>query len=264
MSVTLAVMCPALTITDQNKGLRVVYAGVGYTCQLTAGTYYLGGVGSSLLAAIITAITAGVTGAPVFTSSISRNITTGSSGCSVTLTSPSSTWYFDVTNSAHTFDTTILGMSDTVNASAAVAQTSTQTVGGNWVSGETRTSDDAALVGGASRIIKLQDGSSVTHRVGSVTSAMDIEINLLERQRIWTDTVRATYHPAIKRIFYGDAFEYHETSISSGSTLTALSSSTIVGSTWKLSDIGGMRFPRQTGGTSLFSAVFAISSESAQ
>lgn len=261
VSLTFSVFAPSIVIHAQNKGLRVVYGGTPTTINLDEGTYYLGGSGSSLLGAIDTKLEAIAAG---WTNSVSRDITSGSSGMTVTITSPASNWYIDVTHAATTFDMTTIGMSQTVNASAALSQTSTATVGGNWVAGEARSSDDGGFTGNAI-VIKLADGSSATYSTGAITQNLNIDVKLLERYRIWTDTARATIHPALKRLISGDQFEYHETTISSGSTLTALSSSTLVGTTWKLADpSNGLQFDRVDISTQLWSTSFDIVSEGAQ
>ena len=60
------------------------------------------------------------------------------------------------------------------------------------------------------------------------------------------------------------AFEYHEASISSGSTLAALSTSTLVGVSYRLKDADQMQHPREQSGCNLWSVSLDIEAENAQ
>jgi hypothetical protein len=254
------VLCPSIKITSANNSLRINRGGTVETCAVAVGTYSAGESGT-LQAALATAIDLHslLSGTTV---TVSRNVDRSSAvgGCTVAIVS-SASWFFDVASSLHTFDMSLIGMSQTVNASTAATQNSTTFVGCCWVSSECARSDDGQPV--SRKIInELAGGSSSLYSTGATQHDIELQISLLEATRIWTNANRSTYHPAFKRVIDGSALEYHEATLSSGTTLAALSSSTRVGGTYRARDVD--RPSRDGDGVQMWSTGFYLKSEDAQ
>lgn len=239
MSTLFPCFLPAIVIDSTNNKLSVtVTGGTGAgtsTLTIASGTYYLRGDGASgdFLAALDTALEShSTTGA--FACTVSRNIASASSGCSVTLTlsgGPTS-WTIN-TSSNTTFDLSWIGMSS--GMTAALSLSSTSTVKGCWTSSEPMSLDDpgwSSMV----RQSQLSGGSVSTHIYGATTKERTYDCDYLYRERVFETTSLDTPHKALGHLMLGGKFERHDTTVSSGTTLSALSSSTRIGTLWHFAE----------------------------
>lgn len=230
---------PQVVVDSTNNALSVTVTGGGSpgtsTVYINPGTYYLRGdgtVGVDLLNAIDTALESHST-TGTFTCSVSRNIDEASSGCMVTLALSGGPTSWTINTSGTTFDLAWLGMS--TGMAAALSHTSTRTVRGCWTFSEPLSSDDPGWEGRTTQN-ELSGGTVSPHNFGYTAKRRSCAVDFLWRTRVAETASLDTPHAALAHLLYGGAFERHDTLISSGTTLAALSSSTRVGTLWHLSE----------------------------
>jgi len=229
---------PQIVVDSTDNALSVtVTGGTGAgtsTVSIAAGIYYLRGDGAAgdLLAAIDTALESHST-TGTFTCSVSRNIDEASSGCTVTLALSGGPTSWAINTSGTTFDLSWLGMA--TGMAAALSHSSTQTVRGCWASSEVMSVDDPGWEG-RTTVNELDGGSVSPHSFGATSKRRACTIDFLWRRRVAETASLDTPHAALAHLLYGGAFERHDTLLSSGTTLSALSSSTKIGGLWHFSE----------------------------
>lgn len=228
------VLAGAIVLTSANNAIRVKEGATTATTTIAAGTYYLRGDGAAgdLLPALVTALQSATASANTYTATVSRNIDAASAHTVVTITRASGADNFQIlwADALTTFDETLLGFTANT-ADNSSPKVSTQACAASWVS--TDILRDLEPFG--ERIIsvprKASGGVVGVSRSAHMTSwamgfAFVAEARMLKRRALAVDA--DTLEGFMERFGAGAAFEAHETALSSGTTLAALSSSTLV------------------------------------
>jgi len=225
---TYPVLAGAIVITTANQGIRFKEGATTATATIAAGTYYLRGDGTSgdLLPALVTALQ----GANTYTATVSRNIDDASAHTVVTITRATGADNFQIlwADALTTFDETLLGFTaDTADNSSP--KVSTQACAASWVSTDILREREPFGERTVSVPRKANGGVVGVSRSAHMTSwalgfAFVNEKRMLKRTRLAVDA--DTLEGFMERFGAGAAFEAHETALSSGTTLAALSTST--------------------------------------
>lgn len=250
---TYPVLCGAIVITTANRGVRVKEGATTATTNLATGTYYLRGDGAAgdFCAALKTALEAATASVNTYTVTVSRNIDVASAHTTITITRASGADTFQIlwADALTTFDETLLGFTaNTVDDGNP--KTSTQACAACWVStdilrelepfGERIASVPRRANGG---VVGVSRSSHMTS--WAIGFAFVAEARMLKRRALAVDG--DTLEGFVERFGAGAAFEAHETALSSGTTLAALSSSTLVAVMhWSEETVTGFR-PRRIG-----------------
>jgi hypothetical protein len=228
------VLLGAIVITTANQGIRFKEGANTNTALITPDTYYLRGDGtaSCILTALKTALEAANASVNTYTITVARSIDVATAHTLVTITRATGPDNFQIlwASSLTTFDETLLGVTANT-ADNASAKTSTQACAAAWVGNDILRElepfgDRVAEIArrGNGGVI----GVSMTAHMTSwaVGFAFIDEGRMLLRRALAVDG--DTLEGFIERFGAGAAFELHEVPISSGTTLSAASSSTRV------------------------------------
>jgi hypothetical protein len=250
---TYPVLCGAIVITTANQGIRFKEGVNTNTATIATGTYYLRGDGAAgdLLPAIVTALQAANASANTYTATVSRNIDAASAHTTVTITRATGADNFQIlwADALTTFDETLLGFTaNTVDDGNP--KTSTQACAACWVSTDILRELEPFGERIASVPRRANGGVVGVSRSAHMTSwaigfAFVAEARMLKRRALSVDG--DTLEGFVKRFGAGAAFEVHETALSSGTTLAAISASTLVAVMhWSEETVSGFR-PRRIG-----------------
>jgi hypothetical protein len=232
------VMLGAVVIDTGNQAIIIREGGAEITATVAAGTYYLRGDGASgdLCLAIKTALDAS-TGALTYSCSVSMSTDGSGVSSTVSIGGGGGTFSLEWASSNCTFDERLLGFASANTASNTSTKSGTLSPSCLWVSSEVYSSLDAesefiahtarsrsgrvwgALRGGAYDVRSL--------------SMLFLHANRAHSSNNSTDTASGL-DQFIERQLAGLPMELHLGTISSGTTLAALSSSTEHGDRWML------------------------------
>ncbi len=263
MSADYPVMLAAVVIDSTNGGLRITEGANTSVTSIPAGTYFLrgDGVADDLLLAIKTAMetnTAPRVSVNTYTVAVAWSTSPAAPSAVITITRATGADTFGVlwADALTTFDQALVGFvaSDTVNASAKTSTLSPSCV---WVSpeiyveAEEDEEDDAYVQRARSGVVRGGDR-------GGPYETLRISFQLMEERRVKAARIAADVARAFDRfrrqLVRGRQFELHFGTISSGTTLAALSSSTERGAGWHLSpdSVDGFRAERLRPGLPLY------------
>lgn len=247
------VLLGAIVITSANRGIRFKEGATTATANLATGTYYLRGDGAAgdLLAALKTALEAATASTNTYTITVARSIDTATAHTLVTITRATGADNFQIlwADALTTFDETLLGFTANT-ADNASAKTSTQACAAAWVSNDIlrelepygdRMADVSRRGNGG--VIGVSMSAHMTS--WALGFAFVSEERMLLRRALAVDA--DTLEGFVERFGAGAAFEIHEVGISSGTTLAAASSSTLVAvAHWSAESVQTFR-PRRIG-----------------
>lgn len=232
------VMLGAIVIDSTNQGLRITENGTDYTAAISSGTYYLRGDGASgdFCLALKTAMEAASGSANTYTITPSFSVDGSGVSCTVTIARATGSHTIGIkwADALTTFDEGVLGFANS-NVSGATSYASTLSPSSIWVSSEiyrelepeseylafTTRARSGVVMGG------LRGGAYAVRRLG---------MDFLHAKR--AHSVNNSSDPTsgldrfIQRQLAGLPMELHVGTISSGTTLAALSSSTEHGDRW--------------------------------
>ena len=229
------VMLGAVVLTSSNNVLRFTEAASTNNATIAAGTYYLRGDGAAgdLCLAIKTALeAAAVASANTYTVTVAWSIDPAVAGARITITRATGADNFGVlwADAATTFDESLLGFSanDAVNATA---KTSTKSCAATWVCNDVAREIEPF----SERVVAVP--RAVSGRVQGVTRSARMQswrlgLAFVDERRTFVEHALAgpqdTLEGFLERFGAGASLELHEAQVSSGTTLAALSSSTLV------------------------------------
>lgn len=230
------VLLGAIVITSANQAIRIKEGANTNQGLIATGTYYLRGDGAAgdFLPALVTALQSANAGSSnTYTATVSRNIDSNTAHTTITITRATGADNFQIqwANSLTTFDETLLGFTANT-ADDALAKTSTQACAAGWASNDIlrelepfgeRVVSVPRKVNGA--VVGVTRSAHMTS--WSVGFAFVHEDRMLKRRAL--AVAGDTLEGFIERFGAGAAFELHESPISAGVTLSALSASTRVG-----------------------------------
>lgn len=229
------VLLGAIVITSANRQIRIKEGANTNNAQLALGTYYLRGDGAAgdFLPVLVTALQAANVGsANTYTATVSRNIDSSSPHTTITITRATGTDNFQIlwANSQTTFDGLLLGFSAST-ADDALAKTSTQACAAGWASNDILRELEPFNERAVSVPRKVNGAVVGVTRSSQMTSwalgfAFVHEDRMLKRRAL--AVTADTLEGFMDRFGPGAAFEMHETPLSAGTTLSALSASTRV------------------------------------
>lgn len=227
-------MLGAIVLTNANNVLRFTEGANTGNATILAGTYYLRGDGAAgdLLPALKTALEgANVASSNTYTITVSRSIDPAVAHTTITITRATGADNFGVlwANTATTFDERLLGftLDDTVNATA---KTSTQACAAGWVSNDIAREIEPY----SERVVAVP--RAVSGRVQGVTRSARMQsyrlgLAFVDERRMLVRRALAgtqdTLEGFLERFGAGAALELHEQPTVTGTTLSALSSSTL-------------------------------------
>ena len=231
---TYPVLLGAVVLTSANNAIHLKEGASTYTVSIAAGTYYLRGDGAAgdLLPALVTALESNVGSANTYTATVARSIAPGTAHTLVTIARASGADSFQIlwADALTTFDETLLGFTANT-ADNASAKVSTQACSAAWVSND-----------------GMGELEPFSERVASVTRSMSGRLSGVSRSArmqswrtrfLFVDERRLLIEQAlagtqdtlegfIELFGAGAALEFHDADTSSGTTLAALSSGTLV------------------------------------
>lgn len=228
------VMLGAVVLTSSNNVLRFTEAASTNNATIAAGTYYLRGDGATgdLCLAIKTALEAAGASANTYTVTVAWSIDPAIAGARITITRATGADNFGVlwADAATTFDESLLGFSanDAVNATA---KTSTKSCAATWVCNDVAREIEPF----SERVVAVP--RAVSGRVQGVTRSARMQswrlgLAFVDERRTFVEHALAgpqdTLEGFMERFGAGASLELHEAQVSSGTTLAALSSSTLV------------------------------------
>lgn len=228
------VLLGAIVITSANRQIRFKEGANTNNAQLALGTYYLRGDGNAFdfLPALVTALQAANASTNTYTATVSRSIDTNAAHTTITITRATGADNFQILwgDPQTTFDNLLLGFTAST-ADDALAKTSTQACAAGWVSNDIlrelepfseRAVSVPRKVNGA--VVGVTRSSQMTS--WSLGFAFVHEDRMLKRRAL--AVTADTLEGFMERFGPGAAFECHESPLSAGTTLSALSSSTRV------------------------------------
>lgn len=229
---TYPVFLGAVVVDTSNNAIRLTEAGTPYTATIASGTYYLRGDGASgdLCAAIVTALDA-TAGGNTYAVTVAFDIDGDNVSAVVTIARATGTDAFQIlwSNTSTTFDEALLGFtSASLPNPAGTTSSSTLSPSCVWVSSDIYREFDAEDEDDAFANRALSgytyggsNGEFDVRRLG-----MDFVV-AKRAHEMWiaADPTRA-FNVFRRRCIGGLPFELHFGTISSGSALAALSSST--------------------------------------
>jgi hypothetical protein len=226
-------MLGAIVLTNANNVLRFTEGANTGNATILAGTYYLRGDGAAgdLLPALKTALENANISANTYTITVSRSIDPATAHTTITITRATGADNFGVlwADAATTFDEALLGFSanDTVSATA---KTSTKACAAGWVSNDIAREIEPY----SERIVAVP--RAVSGRVQGVTRSARMQsyrlgLAFVDERRMLVRRALAgtqdTLEGFLERFGAGAALELHEQPTVTGTTLSALSSSTL-------------------------------------
>lgn len=231
---TYPVMLGAIVLTSANNAIRFKEGATTATATIAAGTYYLRGDGAAgdLMPALVTALQAATASANTYSATVARSIAPGTAHTLVTITRASGADNFQIlwADALTTFDETLLGFTANT-ADNASAKVSTQACGAAWASNDGM----GELEPYSERMASLT--RSMSGRVSGVSRSARMQswrmrLLFVEERRLHVETALAgaqdTLEGFMEDFGAGAALELHDADVSSGTTLAALSTSTLV------------------------------------
>ena len=256
---TYPAMLAAVVIDSTNKNIRMKEGATTATVSLVEGTYFLRGDGAAddLLVIIDDALTSHA-GTNTYTVAIVWSVSPAAPHGVITITqSGGATFQLLWADALTTFDQALLGFTDANTADSTAAKTGTLSPSCVWVSpeiyveAEEDEEDDAYVQRARSGVVRggARGGPYETLRL----SFQLVEERRVKAARIAADVARA-FDRFRRQLVRGRQFELHFGTISSGTTLAALSSSTERGAGWHLSpdSVDGFRAERLRPGLPLY------------
>lgn len=229
------VMLGAVVLTTTNNRIRFrEAAGAVGNVDLTAGTYYLRGDGASgdLLLELKTKLDAFAAGGNTYTVTASRSIDPALAHTTITITQSGGLTFGLVVDGSQTFDYSLIGFSSTVStANDTAAKTSTKSCAATWVCNDVAREIEPF----SERVVAVP--RAVSGRVQGVTRSARMQswrlgLAFIDERRTFVEHALAgpqdTLEGFMERFGAGASLELHEAQVSSGTTLAALSSSTLV------------------------------------
>lgn len=229
------VMLGAIVLTNANNVIRFTEGANTGNATILAGTYYLRGDGATgdLLPALVTALQgANALSANTYSATVAWSIDPTQPGAKITITRTSGADNFGAlwADINTTFDERLLGftVNDTVNATA---KTSTQSCAAAWVCNDVAREIEPY----SERVVAVP--RAVSGRVQGVTRSARMQswrlgLAFVAEARTFVERALAgaqdTLEGFLERFGAGASFELHQPQISTGTTLAALSSSTLV------------------------------------
>lgn len=240
-----------VTLDSTNNVIALDEGGVVASATIAAGTYFIIGDGTSddLLAAIKTALDAAFAGGNTYSVAISRNINPAQRAASITITRTAGATAFRVRwlTAPTTFDVGLLGFAVEKGAADANPEEGTLTAAGVWIPSD-RHEDLIPRAQWVRAAQEMASGDKDFVRRTARGKRRRLLIRRCDGRRVWEDTISADPRRSFERFvdLCGDGrrIDVHETSISSGFTLSALSTSTRKGAVggWKLDEPTGDDF----------------------
>lgn len=225
----------AIVLTAPNNVIRFTEGANTGSATIAAGTYYLRGDGAAgdLLPALKTALEgANALSANTYTITVAWSIDPAQPGAKITITRATGADSFGAlwANASTTFDERLLGFTadDTINATA---KTSTQSCAAAWVCNDVAREIEPY----SERTVAVPRAAS--GRVQGVTRSARMQswrlgLAFVDERRTYVENALAgaqdTIEGFMERFGAGASLELHEAQVSTGTTLAALSSSTLV------------------------------------
>lgn len=228
------VLLGAVVLTSANNVLRFTEGASTNNATITPGTYYLRGDGAAgdLCLALKTALEAAGASANTYTVTVAWSIDPAVAGAVITITRATGADNFGVlwADALSTFDEALLGFSasDTVNASA---KTSTKSCAAAWACNDVAREIEPV----SERVVAVP--RAVSGRVQGVTRSARMQswrlgLAFVAEGRMLVEGALAgaqdTLEGFMERFGAGASIELHEAQVSTGTTLAALSASTLV------------------------------------
>lgn len=234
------VMLGAVVIDATNQRIVITEAGADKNADITVGTYFLRGDGASddLCKAIKDAMEAAGASANTYTVSVSWSTDGTAPAAVVTIARATGADSIGIkwASGSTTFDEAWIGFANT-NVTGATSYSGTLSPSSVWVSNEIHRSLDA---------VSEHVAFSKRARSGRIQGALRggaYEVRMLGMDLLHAKRAHSVYNSSdptsaldafVERQLAGLHFELHLTTISSGTTLSALSSSTRHGTAWHL------------------------------
>lgn len=227
-------MLGAIVLTSANNVIRFTEGASTGNAAIVAGTYYLRGDGAAgdLLPALVTALQGANASANTYSAAVAWSIDPTQPGAKITITCTGGADNFGAlwANAATTFDERLLGftVNDTINATA---KTSTQSCAAAWVCNDVAREIEPF----SERVVSVP--RAVSGRVQGVTRSARMQswrlgLAFIAEARTYVENALAgaqdTLEGFLERFGAGASLELHEAQVSAGTTLAALSASTLV------------------------------------
>lgn len=231
----------SVVIDDDNNDLRIEEGGTQYTAIIPAGTYYLRGDGAAddLCLAVKTAMEAASANTNTYSVTVSFSVALGQPCATVTIARATGASTFRPLWASLNFESESLGFTRTNPGAAGTSFTSSFTPDAVWCASlgafiakeSPREENDAT-------VLRKKNGRTSGILRGGPYHGREILLNLLDGRRATTkcptstitDT-RAALNTFLQAVSDGSVFEFHRqtTTMLTSTTLSALSSSTLVG-----------------------------------
>lgn len=227
------VMLGAVVVTLANQRLRFREAALAVvSVDLPVGIYYLRGDGtaSDLCAVLATALSAAYAGGNTYTVTVAQNVNTLTSHTLLTITATGANTFGVVVDGVQTFDMALIGIVAST-ANNATAKVSTRSCAAAWASNDAY----AILEPFSERVASVTRAAS--GRVSGVSrsermQSWRVSLGFVHLSRTFVVDALAfasdTLEAFIERFGAGASLEMHDVPISSGTVLTARTSSTLV------------------------------------
>lgn len=254
MAVTYPVLLSAVVIDSTNKAIRFREASVTETVNIAEATYFLRGDGASddLLLAVKTALETNTNAVDpnTYNVTVAWDTAPGSLCATITIARATGGSVFSLqwADSLTTLSEAVLGFpntNDSVNTSAKVG---TLTPNCTWLPDQPASQSDPFFEAEAKQTLMV-GGQVRTFERGGPYSRRRLGFAFVDPKRTIQSAITAdptrTYEKFWDVINDGRRLELHEQSISSGTALSALSSSTEIGSDWHLDEESCQSFTPQ-------------------
>jgi len=242
-------------ITGINDVVRITETATTYSATLPAGTYYLRGDGTSsdFCAILGTWLSNASFGGNSYTVSMTTNGTTVSwdtdpanvsAKVYVARTSGAATFKILWNDAATTFDSDSIGFVTEKGAADANPEISTLSPYACWVANDYH-KDIEPHTKWVINASELASGDTSVVRRSDKIQSISLVFQWIDARRVWMRSRSSDTAATVERFIDvnndGRPIEIHEQSLLSSSvtTLSALSSSTLVGTAWRLGDGGG-------------------------
>lgn len=225
----------AIVITAANQRIRFrEAAGAVGNVDLGLGTYYLRGDGASgdFLLELKNKLDAFGAGGNTYTITVARSIDPALAHTTITVTQSGGLTFGFVVDGSQTFDYSLIGFSSTVStANDTAAKTSIKACSAAWVCNDVAREIEPY----SERVVAVP--RAVSGRVQGVTRSARMQswrlgLAFVDERRIYVENALAgaqdTLEGFMERFGAGASLELHEAQVSTGTTLAALSSSTLV------------------------------------
>jgi hypothetical protein len=229
----------AVVVDDTNDTIRITEDGTGYDAVIGNGIYFLSNDagGDDLCLAIMDALSAASAGGNAYSVTPSFSVDGSGVSCTVTIarSSGSRTVSINWTHANTTFDPTQIGFAGTADSTGSTSYASTLSPKSVWVSNEIYASLDLTTEHTAFST-RARSGRVLGGLRGSAYDVRLLQMQFLHAKR--AHSANNTSDPSsgldrfITRQLAGLHCQFHLASISSGTTLAALSGSTEHGSGW--------------------------------